>query len=97
VSNALILENLKALGRAHDTIWIRVPVVAGFNDAPGDMDALAHLAASTPGVRRVNLLPYHALGEHKGERPGRVSPWESISTPHPKTSPLWSAASAPLG
>ncbi len=65
VSNAGILENLRALGNIHHNIWIRVPLVPGFNDDPEQVAAAADFAASVPGVRQVNLLPYHAAAAHK--------------------------------
>jgi len=32
VSNRPILENLQALGRIHDRVWVRVPLIPGLND-----------------------------------------------------------------
>ena len=64
-SNAIILHNLRALSRAGASIWIRVPVVPGWNDAPDQLLATARFVASLTGVRQVNLLPYHSLGQHK--------------------------------
>jgi len=80
VSNQVILENLEALGRVHDNIWVRVPIIPGFNDSPEQLDAAARFAASIPGVKQVNLLPYHAMGAQKlarldrMERPGQIAP-----------------------
>jgi pyruvate formate lyase activating enzyme len=65
VSNGPILANLEALGRRHGQIWLRVPVIAGLNDDDRELDSIARLAAAVPGVRQVNLLPYHELGSHK--------------------------------
>jgi pyruvate formate lyase activating enzyme len=65
VSNATILENLPALGNIHRNIWIRMPLIPGFNDDPEHVEAVARFAASMPGVRQVNLLPYHATAAHK--------------------------------
>ncbi len=73
VSNAVILENLRALAQIHSRIWIRVPLVPGFNDSPADIAATARFVASLPGVCQVNLLPYHPLGLHKSERLGTLS------------------------
>jgi pyruvate formate lyase activating enzyme len=64
-SNALILDNLRELGHAHGNIWLRIPVVPGINDDEAHLGPAARLAASLPGVRQVNLLPYHRLGTHK--------------------------------
>jgi pyruvate formate lyase activating enzyme len=68
--NGRILENLAALAASHDAIWLRVPLVPGFNDGAAELDALAGLAAAFPSIRRVSLLPYHRLGEEKRERLG---------------------------
>jgi pyruvate formate lyase activating enzyme len=65
VSNAVILENLRALGHVHQHIWIRMPLVPGFNDDPKQVEAVARFAASIPSVRQVNILPYHATATHK--------------------------------
>lgn len=62
VSNKLILSNLKALGRIHANIWVRVPVVPGFNDDAAELKAIARFAASVAGVKQVNLLPYVETG-----------------------------------
>jgi len=81
VSNVTILDNLRALGSVHDYIWIRVPVIPGFNDDERHMDAVAAFAASIQGVRQVNLLPYHELGTHKNEHLGRIDTPDSVPSP----------------
>ncbi len=70
VSNAGILANLKELGKIHRNIWLRVPVLPGLNDAEEQLDAMAWFAASIPGVKQVNLLPYHRTGVQKFARLG---------------------------
>lgn len=84
VSNASILENLKALSRAHDNIWIRIPVIPGLNDSAGEMNALADFVVTVPGVRQVNLLPYHPTGLGKLQRLGRSSRLAETQTPSPE-------------
>jgi pyruvate formate lyase activating enzyme len=84
VSNAVILQNLAALSQIHDDIWLRVPVVAGFNDQASEVEAIARLAAATRGVRRICLLPYHPLGKHKVERLGKTPALASLSAPSPE-------------
>ncbi len=68
-----ILENLTALASVHDEIWLRVPLVPGFNDDPAELDAMAAIAAGLPSIRRVSLLPYHRLGVDKRARLGMPS------------------------
>lgn len=68
VSNRPIIENLQELGRIHSHIWIRIPVIPGINDDDDNIQSTACLAASIPGVRQINLLPYHPLGVSKFRR-----------------------------
>lgn len=81
VSNRPILENLHALGRRHENIWVRMPLVPGVNDAPEDVEAVVRLAASISGVRQVNLLPYHATGAAKFARLGKAFPGSRLAPP----------------
>jgi pyruvate formate lyase activating enzyme len=74
VSNETILENLKALGRSHGNIWVRVPLVPGFNDDVEQLEAVGQFAAAIPGVRQLNILPYHKTGVHK---------WAGLRKPPP--------------
>jgi pyruvate formate lyase activating enzyme len=76
-----ILSNLVALGGVHDNIWLRVPVVPGLTDSESDIEQIACLAASTPGIRRVNLLPYHRIGSSKFTRLGKSYELESVAPP----------------
>jgi pyruvate formate lyase activating enzyme len=80
-SNVSILENLRALGRIHSNIWVRVPIIPGFNDSAEQLDALARCAAATPGVRQVNVLPYHEAGAYKSSRVGKPYRLEKIAPP----------------
>ena len=81
VSNRLILENLRMLGRVHGNIWIRVPIIPGVNDSDGQLEALARFAAVVPGVRQVNLLPYHTTGIVKFRRLGRAYGLADVKPP----------------
>lgn len=73
VSNKMILDNLRELTRLEVPIWIRVPLVAGFNDSDPNLENTARLAASLRTVTRVNLLPCHQLAVHKRVSPGRLT------------------------
>ncbi|MGE5246544.1 MAG: glycyl-radical enzyme activating protein [Betaproteobacteria bacterium] len=80
---APILDNLEALGAVHRNIWLRVPIVPGFTDEEASLDATARLAARTPGVRRVHLLPYHRTGASKFARLHRPYLLEDVQPPRP--------------
>lgn len=62
VSNLQILENLHKLVQQGQRIWIRVPFIPGCNDR--EMSAVADLIAPL-SVERVDIMPYHKLGEGK--------------------------------
>lgn len=63
--NARILENLAHLLERGARIWIRVPVIPGVNDSAQDMRALRAFLRIHGRPEKIELLPYHALGEHK--------------------------------
>ena len=63
--NGIILENLRALAaRRPDGIVVRVPLVPGFTDGEENLESIAVFLVSL-GIRRVELMPYHALGTDK--------------------------------
>jgi len=70
VSNELILDNLRALAGVHPAIWIRIPVIPGVNDDDANIEATADFVHSVPGLRQVDLLPYHPTGAAKFARLG---------------------------
>lgn len=85
VSNRQILENLQALGRRQSPIWLRVPVIPGINDSPSQLTAIARFATTVPGIRQVNLLPYHKTGLQKRQRLGKTNPLPDVQPPSPES------------
>jgi len=81
VSNRGILENLQALDAVHHNIWIRIPVIPGFNDAVGELENIASLVAGLHSVKLVNLLPFHRSGLHKYERLGWGHSLDGVEAP----------------
>ena len=65
VDNALILENLGRLLSRGAPIWVRVPVIGGVNDTLEHMRAVRAFLDAHGKPQKVELLPYHAMGEHK--------------------------------
>lgn len=59
VSNSLILENLRRIDRQAKPIWIRVPLVPGYNDSEENLGRIAEMARHLPSVRRISILPYN--------------------------------------
>jgi len=81
VSNCGIRENLEALNAVHANIWIRIPVVPGFNDDLADLEKTSEFIAGLRGVTLVNLLPFHRTGLHKYERLGWRHSLEDVKSP----------------
>jgi len=79
VGNELILENLRRVsGRAR--IWLRMPLIAGFNDSNAHMEAVL-LLGKRVGAEKVSLLPYHEGGRSKSDQMGRPYAWSAASKP----------------
>jgi pyruvate formate lyase activating enzyme len=70
--NRLILDNARRLAEAGHGLVIRLPLIAGVNDHSDNLAATAEFARSLPGVRRIDILPYHRLGEPKYRRLGKA-------------------------
>ena len=64
VSNRLILENLQKLSENKAEIIVRVPVIPEFNGNDYEMQKIADYLKDLR-IKKVELLPYHAMGEHK--------------------------------
>lgn len=55
-------EDLAAINKP---VWLRYVLVPGLTDNPNEITALATFAAGLGNVERVDVLPFHKLGEHK--------------------------------
>ena len=70
VTNKLILENLAKLLSLNKSIWVRIPVISGVNDNTEEMIKIKNFFNKNGYPDKVELLPYHAMGEHKYEALG---------------------------
>jgi len=68
LSNDLILENLRKVAKSNH-IWIRIPIISGFNDSKSLIKKIAMLGKEI-GAERISLLPYHEGGKTKCEQIG---------------------------
>jgi len=66
--NILIFENIRRLAEAGKEIIIRIPIIPGYNDSMQNIDATARFAASLPGLKRIDILPYNRGGTEKASR-----------------------------
>jgi pyruvate formate lyase activating enzyme len=97
-----ILANLDAVSRLGVPVWLRLPIVPGVNDEPGDLARVAALAERTPSVRRVSLLPFHRTANGKRERLGRAptgaeSTFAGAPSPYPGRMATLAALFEPTG
>ena len=72
IDNSLVLESLDTLTRSGSRIYIRIPLVAGVNDAKGEIASIAGILAKNTRADLVELLAYHALGASKYASLGKV-------------------------
>ncbi len=65
VSNELIHENLRRIDSQGKAIWIRIPLIPGYNDSDENLREMAEMVRPLQSVRRVSILPYNsAAGAH---------------------------------
>lgn len=83
--NEKILENIryvdKLAGVYGNKLFIRVPVIPGFNDSLEEMAKTAQFAAGCQNLTGMELLPYHKLGRGKYYSLGREYPLEDMAPP----------------
>lgn len=71
--NTLILSNLKKLLARKARIHIRIPVISGINDSIEEMKELRAFFEQNGIPEKIELLPYHAMGENKSHALGVVA------------------------
>ncbi|MBR6372258.1 MAG: glycyl-radical enzyme activating protein [Victivallales bacterium] len=71
VESTLILENLRMIDEAGAKICLRCPLIPGINDSNEHLQQIADLANSLKGCQRIDIEPYHPLGEGKALKLGR--------------------------
>lgn len=72
VDNKLILENLKRLFSVGTKIWIRIPIVPSVNDSIEEMKRIKNFLDECGTPEKIELLPYHPMGESKSQALGKT-------------------------
>jgi pyruvate formate lyase activating enzyme len=70
-------------------IWIRYVFVPGLTDQPDSMSKLSKHLTHINGVERIEILPFHKMGEYKWE--GMKTPYTLEDTPIPTEDELLKA------
>jgi pyruvate formate lyase activating enzyme len=78
VDNALILSNLRLLAETGARISLRLPLIPGINDDSGNIIATGLFAASLPGIRDIDVLPYHSAARSKYAKLSQPYPGDDI-------------------
>ncbi len=79
--NENILEFARLLNSAGKKMWLRHVLVPGITDSEEHLRSIAEFAASLSCVEKIELLPYHTLGQVKYEKLGMEYPLKGIPTP----------------
>jgi len=83
-SNLLILDNAHRIAAKKVGLWLRIPLIPGYNDSRENIEKVAGLGVKI-GAEKICLLPYHEWGKSKYEQLGRRYRFEltqSLSDEH---------------
>jgi len=64
--------------------WIRFVLVPGLTDAPHNIEGLADFVATLKNVEKVEVLPFHKMGEYKWEQLGYEYQLKETQPPTPE-------------
>jgi len=70
MDNGPVLDFARRLAARHHPMWIRFVLVPGWSDDLAEIRRIARFAASLGNVQRVDILPFHQLGQYKWDRLG---------------------------
>jgi pyruvate formate lyase activating enzyme len=83
VSNSVILDNYQLLLEIAKEIWVRIPIIPGFNDDSRYLEELKQFLISTKreSLTGIYLLPYHRIGSSKYTRLNVSCKMHNVSAP----------------
>ena len=81
VSNKLILENARKISGKGISMIIRVPVIPRYTDGEDNIRDVMEFVCALEGVIKVDLLPFHRLGELKYRKLARNYAFGGIQPP----------------
>lgn len=80
-----VLAFAQRLARMGKPVWIRYVLVPGYTDAPEDVEKLADFVATLKNVERVEILPFHKMGEFKWRELGLPYELAEVQPPSQET------------
>ncbi|SEK91899.1 pyruvate formate lyase activating enzyme [Butyrivibrio sp. ob235] len=81
--NENILECLRYLSETGKPVWIRHVLVPGITDNDDYLKRTREFLDTLTNVKRVDVLPYHSLGQYKWEELGIPYQLEGVEAPSP--------------
>jgi pyruvate formate lyase activating enzyme len=81
VTPELIWENARRIAELGKRMWVRTPIVPGYTDSIENVRGIAELCEELGNVERLDLLPYHRLGEPKYRKLGLKYLLEGLQPP----------------
>jgi pyruvate formate lyase activating enzyme len=79
-----VLDFARRLASRHKPVWLRYVLVPDLTDNPLDIAQLARFAAELGNVERVDILPFHQLGEFKWKELKLNYKLEGVRPPPPE-------------
>lgn len=90
LGNKNVLANIAILSKAGKEIWVRIPVIPGFNDSTEFHTEAAKFLSSLPNkIKRLDLLPYHNWCQDKYGWLGVKWQMEEIEALDPSFLEIW--------
>lgn len=81
VSNKLIFENAQRIVSKNIPMIIRIPIIPKYTASKENIKAIARFVSNLKEVKKIELLPYHGLGEPKYKKLGRKYELEGVPSP----------------
>jgi len=81
VSLAPTLQFARYLSDINKPVWIRFVLVPGITDDPDNVKGLAQFVSTLNNVQRVEILPFHKMGEYKWKQLGYEYKLENVEPP----------------
>jgi pyruvate formate lyase activating enzyme len=78
VPNDLILDNLRFVSDNGIPVYLRLPLIPGYNDSEDNLLELCNFARALSSLEEIDLLPLHHLGKSRYAALGREYPTDGI-------------------
>ncbi|NPE09011.1 MAG: glycyl-radical enzyme activating protein [Asgard group archaeon] len=82
-SNSIIKQNLKMITDNGHKVIIRIPIIPTINDNPNDIKQFGEFLSDL-NIVRVELLPFHKIGEEKYRKLNKINRMKDIQKPTKK-------------